>query len=156
MTAFGPAGTADGDDPQKRRAPLSGNPATPWSSDWYATADFGHLQAGTGLLLDMGRTVTITSVRLSLGGRPGRRRSGTGRRHARYWPICTRWRPPPARAASSQLSLASPVHARYLLIWFTKLPPDNTGTYQASVYDITVQRPALKIDVPHNRGTLAA
>jgi len=38
-----------------------------------------------------------------------------------------------------ELSLASPVHARYLLIWFTKLPPDNTGTYQASVYGITVR-----------------
>ena len=38
-----------------------------------------------------------------------------------------------------QLSLTSPVHARYLLIWFTKLPPDNAGTYQASVYAIHVR-----------------
>ena len=38
-----------------------------------------------------------------------------------------------------QFSLASPAHARYLLIWFTKLPPDNAGTYQASVYRITVR-----------------
>ena len=38
-----------------------------------------------------------------------------------------------------QLSLTSPAQARYLLIWFTKLPPDNRGTYQASVYRITVR-----------------
>jgi hypothetical protein len=38
-----------------------------------------------------------------------------------------------------RLSLTTPVQARYLLIWFTLLPPDTSGTYQASVYDITVQ-----------------
>ena len=35
--------------------------------------------------------------------------------------------------------LSTSVHARYLLVWFTKLPPDNAGTYQASVYRITVR-----------------
>ncbi len=38
-----------------------------------------------------------------------------------------------------KLSLATPVHARYLLIWFTILPQDTSGTYQASVYAITVK-----------------
>ena len=38
-----------------------------------------------------------------------------------------------------RLQPGTPVHVRYVLIWFTKLPPDNAGTYQASVYRITVQ-----------------
>jgi len=38
-----------------------------------------------------------------------------------------------------QLRPGVPVHVRYVLIWFTKLPPDNAGTYQASVYKITVE-----------------
>jgi hypothetical protein len=38
-----------------------------------------------------------------------------------------------------KLSLSTPVHVRYLLIWFTKLPPDNTGTYRARVYQISVE-----------------
>jgi hypothetical protein len=38
-----------------------------------------------------------------------------------------------------RLRPGAPVHVRYLLIWFTKLPPDNAGHYQASVYRITVQ-----------------
>ena len=42
-------------------------------------------------------------------------------------------------AVEKRLSLAAPVHARYLLIWFTTLPPDTSGTYQASLYGITVQ-----------------
>jgi hypothetical protein len=35
--------------------------------------------------------------------------------------------------------LSAPVHTRYLLIWFTRLPPDSAGTYRASVYKITVE-----------------
>ena len=31
-----------------------------------------------------------------------------------------------------------PVHARYVLLWFTALPPSGSGTYQASVYNISV------------------
>ena len=38
-----------------------------------------------------------------------------------------------------QLQPGAPVHVRYVLIWFTKLPPDNAGTYRAGVYRITVQ-----------------
>ena len=37
------------------------------------------------------------------------------------------------------LTLTRPARARYLLIWFTKLPPDGAGTYQASVYQIAVR-----------------
>jgi cytoskeletal protein RodZ len=137
VTAFGPAGTADGDNPQTAARALSADPATPWVSDWYATADLNG-QGGTGLLVDMGRTVTITSVRLSLAGRPGadlQVRAGGG-------PVLSDLR---SVARSSgvggtiRLSLTTPVQARYLLIWFTLLPRDTLGTYQASVYDITVQ-----------------
>lgn len=138
VTAFGPAGTPDGDDPQNAARATSGNPATPWSSDWYATPDFGHLQAGTGLLLDMGRTVTISSVRLALGSARGadvQVRVGGTPLLADLHTVATSTGP----GGIVELSLVSPVHARYLLIWFTKLPPDNTGTYQASVYGITVR-----------------
>ena len=138
VAAFGPAGTADGDDPQRASAALTSQAATPWTSDWYTTSDFGHLQAGTGLLLDMGRTVTISSVRLSLGGARGadlQLRAGSQPVLTSLHPVATS----AGAAGTVQLTLASPTQARYLLIWFTKLPPDNAGTYQASVYGITVQ-----------------
>jgi hypothetical protein len=37
-----------------------------------------------------------------------------------------------------QLSLSSPARARYVLIWFTRLPQDAAGTYQVLVYGIKV------------------
>ena len=138
VAAFGPAGTAGGDDPQRASLAIAGHPATPWYSDWYATAAFGHLQPGTGLLLDMGRTVTISSVRLSLGSSRGaalQLRAGRRPVLADLRPVATSAGP----GGTVELSLTSPVHARYLLIWFTKLPPDQAGTYQASVYDIKVR-----------------
>ena len=138
VAAFGPAGTADGDDPQNAGLAIAGNAARPWYSQWYATPRFGALKQGTGLLLDMGQTVTVSSVRLSLVSR-----SGAGiqlRAGSRPVPA---WLPRVATAANAggtvHLQPSAPVHVRYVLIWFTRLPPDNAGHYQAAVYRITVQ-----------------
>jgi len=138
VTAFGPAGRADGDNPQNAAFAVAGNAARPWYSQWYATPRFGALKNGTGLLLDMGRTVTVSSVRVSLGPRSGaiiQLRAGSKPLPA--------WLPRVATAANAggtvQLRPAAPVQVRYVLIWFTKLPPDNAGHYQAAVYRITVQ-----------------
>ena len=37
-----------------------------------------------------------------------------------------------------KLTLRQPTAARYLLIWFTQLPPDGAGHYQASVSNVVV------------------
>ena len=42
------------------------------------------------------------------------------------------------RPGTLRLKLARPERARYLLVWFTLLPPDSTGTFQASVYNIKI------------------
>jgi cytoskeletal protein RodZ len=137
VAAFGPAGLGDGDDPQGAALAIGGNRARPWISQWYTTAHFGALKRGTGLLLDMGRPVTVASVRLSLvyPGADIQLRAGSKPAPA--------WLPRVASASDAggtvQLRPGSPVHVRYLLIWFTKLPPDNQGTYRAAVYRITVQ-----------------
>ncbi len=138
VAAFGPDGTADGDNPQQVAGATGGSSASAWSSDWYSTADFGNLQAGTGLLLDMGRPVTITSLRLSLGNIPGtdfQVRAGDTPVLADLRQVASS----SGAAGQVHVSLSAPAHARYLLIWFTKLPPDPSGTYQVSVYKIGVQ-----------------
>ena len=137
VAAFGPAGTADGDDPQRAALAIGGDRASPWISQWYATARFGALKQGTGLLLDMGRPVTVASVRLALvnAGADIQLRAGSK-------PVPA-WLPVVAHVSNAgrtaQLKPGAPVHVRYLLIWFTKLPPDNAGHFQAAVYRITVR-----------------
>jgi hypothetical protein len=137
VAAFGPGGRGDGDDPQRAALAIGGDRARPWISQWYATARFGALKQGTGLLLDMGRPVTVASVRLALvnSGADIKLRAGSK-------PVPA-WLPSVARVSNAgrtaQLKPGTPVHVRYLLIWFTKLPPDNEGHYRAGVYRITVQ-----------------
>jgi cytoskeletal protein RodZ len=131
-TAAGPGG---GDNPQFAYRATDASHATAWRTDWYTTARFGNLYPGTGLLLDMGHPVTITGAAISLGSAPGAAlqiRVGAARGLAQ--------RPPAARAAGAagvlRLRFSSPAHGRYVLLWFTRLPADPAGTFQASVYNI--------------------
>ena len=136
--AFGPGGTAQGDDPQNAGLALADNPAMPWHTSWYTTADFGNLRTGTGLLLDLRRPVTVTSAQITLGSIPGadiELRAGNVPALADLQPV--------ARATNAagvvQLRPTGSVRGRYLLIWFTLLPPDSAGTFQASVYSIRLE-----------------
>lgn len=138
VEAFGPGGPSQGDNPQLASLAVSGNPATPWNTDWYATPNFSHLQSGTGLLLDMGRPVTITSVQITLGSTPGadlQLRTGDVPALANLQTDAT------ANNAGGvvQLNLTAPAQARYVLIWFTQLPPNNSGNYQAFVSGISLK-----------------
>ncbi len=133
--AFGPAGLGDGDNARLAALALDGNPATAWHSDWYTTAFFGNLQPGTGLLLDLGRPVTVVRVDISLGSTSGadlQVRAGPA-------PTLLRMRPVAQHTNAGgvlHLRIARPAAARYLLIWFTRLPRDAAGTYQASIQQI--------------------
>jgi hypothetical protein len=135
--AFGPHGTADGDNPQIAPRVLT-DPAMGWVSQWYATPSFGDLKQGTGLLLDLGRTVTVTTVTLTLGSPPGTSlelRLGAAPDLTALPVVAT------GTATRDQLSLplASPAKGRYVLLWFTRLPPDDAGTYQLFVHRVAIQ-----------------
>jgi hypothetical protein len=137
-TAFGPLGESDGDNPEHARLAIDGSPATAWHTHWYATAAFGNLKPGTGLLLDMGRPVTITSAQITLGAITG----AEFQLRAGGEPVLADLRPV-ARAADAggavTMRPARPTKARYLLLWFTRLPPDSSGMFEAIVYDVRLQ-----------------
>lgn len=128
-TPFGPDGTSDGDNPQDASLALSGDPATPWHTDWYGTAAFADLKPGTGLLLDLGRTLTVNGAEIQLGSTPGtdfQLRAGTTTADL------TTVASDSGAGGLVRLRLSSPVRARYLLIWFTLLPPDSAPTKRTS------------------------
>jgi transcriptional regulator with XRE-family HTH domain len=126
-----------GDDPANAHLAIDGNPGTAWRTDWYTSAAFGNLYPGTGLLVDMGRPVTITGARIRFGPahggsfqlRVGGRAALGGLRPVAHG----------IPAGVARVRLASPAHGRYVLIWFTSLPVDPSGSYQASVYDLRLQ-----------------
>jgi len=137
--AFNPYGDGQDDDNALASLAIDASPTTAWHTHWYTTAQFGGLQPGTGLILDMGRRVTITSVRLLLGSADGAdlqlRVGNAASSLADLPPVAHR------TDVGGQVLLrpTRPVRGRYVLIWFTKLPPDTSGTFQASVYNVQLR-----------------
>ena len=134
-TAFGPDGTSDGDNPGMASRVLHGGGA--WDSSWYATAEFGHMQSGTGILLDMGHAVTVNSIRLVLGSAVGADVQVRVGDSAALEAMSTAATMSNAHGMV-RLPLNSPTSARYVLIWFTRLPAKSPGRYQVSLYKATV------------------
>ena len=135
--AFGPGGLGDGDNPSGADRAIASHAPLPWSTNWYTTAQFGMLKSGTGLLVRLAHQSTITSVRIDLTGYRGvnlQLKVGDGTDPADFKVVAT------ADNAGStvRLTLRHPASARYLLIWFTKLPPNGAGQYQESVYHVLV------------------
>ena len=135
-TGFDPYGS--GQNAQLARLAIDGSPATAWHTEWYTTAKFGNLKPGTGLLIDMGRLATITGARITLGSSAGadfQLRVGSSASLARLRTVAH------ADGAGGQvnLRLAAPARGRYVLIWFTQLPPDGSGTFEASVYNVRLE-----------------
>lgn len=135
--AFGPTGTGSGDNAPLAENAIDGSMATDWTSDWYQTAEFGDLETGTGLLIDMGRPVTISSVDLDLGSASGADLELLAGNAPDQSAMTVRATATDVGGTVS-LSLRKAKRARYLLVWFTLLPPDSQGTYQATVYNVAI------------------
>jgi O-antigen/teichoic acid export membrane protein len=138
-TPFDPYGSGPGENSDLAPRAIDASPATAWHTQWYTTARFGNLKPGTGLLLDMGHKVTISGVRLLLGRDPGADlQVRAGDRASSLTDL-----PPVARIDGAggkvHMRLTTPARGRYVLIWFTRLPPDSSGTFQAMVYDVRLE-----------------
>ena len=135
--AFGPGGLGDGDNPSGAGDAIARNSPLPWSTNWYTTPQFGLLKHGTGLLLNLGRQDTITSVIIDLTQYQGvnlQLKVGDGMAPQDFTVAATA----DNTGGTVRLTFRHPASARYLLIWFTKLPPNGAGQYQESVYHVLV------------------
>ena len=135
--AFGPGGVGDGDNPSGAAYVLASNPPLPWSTNWYASPKFGMLKSGTGLLLTLDHQSTITSVRIDLTRYQGvnlELKAADGTSPQDFKVVATA----DNTGGTLRLTLRHPASARYLLIWFTQLPPNGDGQYQESVYHVLV------------------
>jgi hypothetical protein len=137
--SFDPYGDGQGENSKTASRAIDSSAATAWRSQWYTSARFGNLKPGTGLLLDMGKKVTITGCRITLGRTAGANfqvRVGTAASSLADLR-------PAARVTDAggkiHVRFSSPVRGRYVLIWFTRLPPRASGTFQVSVYDVKLE-----------------
>jgi hypothetical protein len=138
-----PAQDSSNENTDQARFAIDGNPQTAWHTQWYASAHFGSLKSGTGLIIDMGKPVRLSSVAVTLGPVPGANvRIELGNQHARE-PATLQSFTPVASASNvggtHAFDVSSKATGRYVLIWFTKLPPNSHGQFEAEVFGVTVR-----------------
>jgi hypothetical protein len=138
--AFDPYGNGSDENSQLAPDAIDADPSTAWHTFWYTTAHFGGLEPGTGLVIDMGRSVTVTRVQVLLGPAAGANvqlRIGDSTDSLAAMGVAAT-----TDDASGQISMrpSAPYHGRYVLIWFTKLPPEagGRGVFQADVFNVAV------------------
>jgi hypothetical protein len=122
---------------------VDGNPGTAWQTMvYFGNPKFGLLKDGVGLALDLGRQQEVSSVDVTLQGRPtslevfaAPEGSGqpTGVENLR--------RVAGANGVGGQtkLDFDEPVNTQYLVVWLTSLPPGDGG-FRGRVAEIVVRR----------------
>jgi putative peptide zinc metalloprotease protein len=117
------------------------DPATSWQSQYYlGNPVYGGLKAGSGLIVDMGRKVRLSSVTVMFGTTPGAdvsiRVGNDDTLAASALPSFTTVAAADGVGGQHTFDATRFVRARYVLIWFTRLPPVRPGTYQAQIFGI--------------------
>jgi hypothetical protein len=148
--SYDPFGDDDGNGkPDKRKGRESeelaatvndDDPDTAWLTSQYTSPDLDGKE-GVGLVLDLGQPQDVQQVRLNLVGQG----SNVDIRVAdRILPDPALWTPlASAFAPRDRISIRSPrpVTGRYVLVWFTQVPPavdSGTGVYQGGVRSAVV------------------
>ncbi|MEV5412090.1 protein kinase family protein [Thermopolyspora sp. NPDC052614] len=118
---------------------IDGKDSTEWHTDSYNSAEFGRLKKGVGLLLDMGRSIRVADVVVELGGTKGSSlelKVGDSNDLDDLKTVADHDK------ASGTVTLTpdKEVSGRYVLIWFTRLPPFE-GRFRGTIYDVVVHSP---------------
>ena len=120
------------------------NPRTAWQTQYYkGNPVFGGLKKGSGLLLDMGHPVRLSSVKVTFGPTSGAdvaiKIGNNGSTDAGFTTVASADDLP---GGSHTFVSSSAATGRYVLIWFTRLPPEAGGpssNYQAEIFSIIVR-----------------
>jgi putative peptide zinc metalloprotease protein len=123
---------------------IDGNPATAWLTQYYLGSPFfGGLKKGAGLILDMGRPVTVSSVTITFGRARGADVSVEVGNHNRLaaatLPTFTTVASADGVGGTHTFTAGRAVRGRYVLIWFTKLPPAGPGWFAAKIFSIVIR-----------------
>jgi hypothetical protein len=147
--ALNPGDTFDENSSQAPNV-LDGNPAG-WSTQYYVGGSsgpnptFGNLKAGTGFMLDLGRPVRVASVTVRFGSEPGAnveiKAGSSSTRSAANLNAMTTLASASNVSGSYTFTVRRTVADRYLVIWFTQLPPlaGSPGKYAAQIYSVEVK-----------------
>ncbi len=147
-TGFDPLNPSDkgNENTQYAAAAIDKFPKTSWQSQWYKTPEFGGLKTGAGLLLEMAKPVTFKSVVVNFGPiQPGNDVKllvgNSDERSASNLASMTTVATATNAIGKVTFKITSPVKGRFLVIWFTKLPPKPGPDhwFMGQVFNVTIR-----------------
>ncbi len=132
----------DGENDEQARLAVDGKPGTAWTTmTYYNRAAFGGLKPGLGLVLDLGKPVSVSQVRVNLGGDGTDLQIRVAPENARTAPSSPDDYAVRASAdavkGTQRLALDEPATTQYVLVWLTKLP-GNGSDFRGQVNEVAV------------------
>ena len=124
------------DHPEEASLAADGDVSTSWYTQHYASASFGQLRSGAGLLFDLGHPVAVKQLRLRLAVTGVALQVHAGNA---VGSLLSSAAVGSSDSAGQTMTLRPTTTARYWLVWFTKLASDD-GAYRAGVAEATFAR----------------
>jgi hypothetical protein len=144
-TVYNPLGSSGDDDPADASKAIDGNASTFWHTSYYLGHQFGNLKKGTGLIIDMGRTVRLSQLTVQFGTscctHVQIEVGNSNTTSAAALSTFTQVQSSSAAQGSTTFNVTKQATGRYVLIWITDLPPldGSTGRYETMIYNITAR-----------------
>jgi serine/threonine protein kinase len=145
-SGFDALNPSDAGNENSNQAPnvLDGNPQG-WSTQFYLSAHFGNLKAGTGFMLTLPEPTGVSSVTVTFGNAVGavaqlmvgdsdvRSKANLDAMHTVSGPVSV--------SGQYTFTVHHPVLGQYLVIWFTQLPPlaGHSGEFEAQIFKVLVK-----------------
>jgi hypothetical protein len=131
------------DDPGEAQNALGGQPGKFWHTSFYrGYPKFGNLKDGAGLIIDMGSAVRLSQVAVQFGSQCcahvdieiGNSNSPSAKGSFTKVASST------TASGTTTFPVSSSATGRYVLIWFTYLPPlaGSPNEYQAQIYNVSI------------------
>jgi serine/threonine protein kinase len=140
-----PSADPTNEESQDAKYAIDGSMQTDWSSQWYASPEFGQLKAGSGLMVDLGGQVRFTTVTVTFGAEPGAQVKllvgNSNARSKQNLDSMTEVASASNPTGTVTFHIKSQAAGRYLVVWFTRLPPrpGATGKYEAQVFNVAIK-----------------
>ena len=143
----GPAQDPGNENDAQAHFAIDTSRSTFWNTQFYlGNPVFGGYKTGSGLILDMGKAVRLSSVDVTFGSIPGADVSiMLGNSNVRAKSTLSSFTTVASATdvgGSHTFTVTSKATGRYVLIWFTKLPPKSAGStskFEAQIYNIIVR-----------------
>ena len=144
--SFDPLGNDGGDENgDDAKYAIDASPSTFWHTDFYdGYPVFGNLKKGTGLILDMGKTVRLSQLMVQFGAiccaHVDIEIGNDAQSSAAALSTFTKVASSNAAAGAMTFNVTSNATGRYVLIWITYLPrlAGTTNEYEAQIYNVVV------------------